>query len=273
MTAACIVCGSDAAFRSRLRSDLVECRECGLIYRPGATEDRAEFGETYYVEGVYSDYTAEREAIRRSAAGRLRMLERAVRGRRLLDVGCAAGYFLEAAQARGWEVSGLELSPYASARARASGIEVHEASILDPPGLLPVDAITFWDTIEHISDPSLALTNARRLLRPGGVIAISTGDRRSVLARVLGRRWRLLSDPTHKFFFDEATLSRLLSNVKLRRVAISRGGKWVGLGMVLHQLGLPGATPIRRAIAKTGWNPAIYVNLWDVMTMLAEPSS
>lgn len=267
------MCGSDAAFKSSLRGDLVECRECGLIYRPDATENMAEFGENYYVEGVYSDYTAERDAIRSSAVRRLRMLERAVRGRRLLDVGCAAGYFLEAARGRGWEVSGLELSPYASSRARASGFQVYEASILTPPDLPPVDVVTLWDTIEHISDPSLALMNARRLLRPGGVIAISTGDRRSVVARMLGQRWRLLGDPTHKYFFDEATLSRLLNNAKLRTVTVSRAGKWVGLGMVLHQLGLPGATYLRRAIAKRGWNPAIYVNLRDVMTMLAEPSS
>jgi hypothetical protein len=116
------------------------------------------------------------------------------------------------------------------------------------------------------------LTNARRLLRPGGVLAISTGDCRSAVARILGRRWRLLRDPTHKFFFDEATLSRLMGNVKLRPVSVDRLGKWVGLSMVLHQLALPGATPIRRAIAKRRWNPAIYVNLWDVMTMLAEAS-
>jgi 2-polyprenyl-3-methyl-5-hydroxy-6-metoxy-1,4-benzoquinol methylase len=272
MTARCIVCRSDSAIASRLRQDLVECRECGLIYRPDASEDRLEFDESYYVDGVYADYTADREAIVGSAVRRLQMLERAVRGRRLLDVGCAAGYFVEAARARGWEASGLELSPYASSRARLSGLEIHETSILAPPDVPPVDVVTLWDTIEHISDPSLALMNARRLLRPGGVIAISTGDCRSAVARVFGRRWRLLDDPTHKFFFDETTLSRLLSNVDLRTVDVSRPGKWVGLAMVLHQLRAPGATHLRRAIANWGWNPKIYVNLWDVMTMLAKAS-
>jgi hypothetical protein len=107
--------------------------------------------------------------------------------------------------------------------------------------LRPFDAITLWDTIEHISAPELALRNARRLLRPGGVIAISTGDCRSaLLARWVGR-WRLFDDPTHKFFFDEATLSRLLGNEKLRTRSVSHPGKWVSLSMVLHQSNLPGA--------------------------------
>jgi len=269
MTAKCAVCGGDATIDSGLRDDLVECRGCGLIYRPGATEDRAEFGERYFVEGAYSDYVAEREAIRGSAARRLRALERMVRGRRLLDVGCAAGYFLEAAKNRGWEPSGLELSPYAAARARTQALDVHEGSILAPPDVAPFDVITMWDTIEHLSEPGLALDNARRLLRPGGIIVISTGDRRSAVARLLGRRWRLLGDQTHKFFFDEATLSTLLINAGLRPIASNHAGKWVGLGMVLYQLGIPGASQVRRAIAATGWNPSIYVNLWDVITMVA----
>jgi 2-polyprenyl-3-methyl-5-hydroxy-6-metoxy-1,4-benzoquinol methylase len=275
MTAAeaCIVCGSNAAVASRLRADLVECRRCGLIYRRDRIEDRSEFGESYFVNGVYADYTRDREAVLRSAARRLHVLERAVHGRRLLDVGCAAGYFLEAARARGWDACGLDLSRYASTHARSSGLDVYEASILAPPDLSPFDVITLWDTIEHVSEPSLALTNARRLLRPGGVLAISTGDCRSAFARLLGRRWRLLADPTHRFFFDEATLSQLLRNVSLRTVCVSRPGKWVPLSMVLHQLPLPGATHIRRAVANTAWNPPIYVNLGDVMTMLAEPAS
>jgi 2-polyprenyl-3-methyl-5-hydroxy-6-metoxy-1,4-benzoquinol methylase len=191
----------------------------------------------------------------------------------LLDVGCAAGYFLEAARARGWETLGLELSPYTSAQAKAAGLDVYEASILDPPDLPPVDVVTLWDTIEHLSEPVLALKNARRLLKPGGVIAISTGDRRSAVARLLGARWRLMSDPTHKFFFDEATLSRLLANADLRRISSSHVGKWVGLGMVLHQLDVPGATQLRRAFSRIGWNPAVYVNLRDVITIVAEVAS
>ena len=60
-----------------------------------------------------------------------------------------------------------------------------------------------------------------------------------------------------------------LINARLRPIASNHAGKWVGLGMVLYQLGIPGASKVRRAIAATGWNPSIYVNLWDVITMVA----
>jgi SAM-dependent methyltransferase len=148
--------------------------------------------------------------------------------------------------------------------------DVHPASILDPPELDPVDVVTMWDTIEHVSDPVRAVRNARALLRPGGVLVISTGDRRSAIARVCGRRWRLLADATHKFFFDEATLRQLMAHQRMRTVTVSRPGKWVSASMVLHQAGLPGAAPLRRWLSRHGWNPAVYVNLRDVMTLVAE---
>jgi 2-polyprenyl-3-methyl-5-hydroxy-6-metoxy-1,4-benzoquinol methylase len=270
--AGCVVCRSHAAVASPLRADLVECRECGLIYRENRVEDPGEYSDAYFVNGAYSDYSAERNAILRSAGRRLDMLEHTVSGRRLLDVGCAAGYFLEAARARGWDVTGLELSRYALDRARAAGLTVHGASILAPPDFPPFDVITLWDTIEHLAEPAVALVNARRLLRPNGVIAISTGDRKSTLARLLGRRWRLLNDPTHNFFFDENTLSRLLSNAQLRAVDVSRHGKWVGFAMILHQAPVPGTRHLRRMLASTGYNPAIYVNTRDVITLIAKAS-
>jgi SAM-dependent methyltransferase len=269
---ACIVCRGRTARASALRRDLVECMNCGLVYVPAATEDRAEFDDHYYVEGVYADYVQDREAIHRSAVSRLQTLERAVQGRRLLDVGCAAGYFLEAARTRGWNGAGLELSAYSVQLARRLALEVFEASILAPPPLPVFDAITMWDTIEHIPRPDIAVENVRRMLRPGGVLVISTGDRRSLVARALGRRWRLMHDPTHKFFFDEPTLSSLLATAGFRVLSVSRPGKWVSAGMILHQLPPGPTTAARRALSARGWNPALYVNLGDVMTMVATPA-
>jgi SAM-dependent methyltransferase len=269
---ACIVCRSGRARASALRRDLVECMNCGLVYAPAAIEDRAEFDDHYYIEGAYADYVQDRDAIHRSAVTRLQTLERAVKGRRLLDVGCAAGYFLEAARTRGWTVAGLELSTYSVRLARGLALEVFEGSILAPPPLPGFDAITMWDTIEHLLRPDIAVENARRLLRPGGVLVVSTGDRRSFVARALGRRWRLMNDPTHKFFFDERTLSSLLATAGFTVASVSRQGKWVSAGMILHQLPSGPTRFTRRALSARGWNPALYVNLRDVMTISATPT-
>ena len=81
-----------------------------------------------------------------------------------------------------------------------------------------------------------------------------------------------MNDPTHKFFFDEPTLSSLLATAGFKVVSVSRPGKWVSAGMILHQVPSGPTTFVRRALNAGGWNPALYVNLRDVMTMVATPS-
>src|SRR6266516_5545031 len=75
---------------------------------------------------------------------------------------------------------------------------------------VPLDAITMWDYIEHSLDPRRDLDKAHELLRPGGVLALSTGDIGSLSARLTGRYWHLLTPEHHNFFFDVKTLRRLL---------------------------------------------------------------
>lgn len=275
---ACLLCG-DAGGSQKLfdlHRPVWRCGRCGLVYaEPSGTAADARYTESYYNRGAYADYMGDRPAIHRNAARTLARLERLVAGRRLLDVGCAAGFFLEAARARGWEVWGLEVSEYASqfARRRLS-LDVRTASILSPPDDLPaLDVVTLWDTIEHLDRPDLALANVRRLLSPQGVLVLSTGDYGSLLRRLTGRRWRLFADPTHNFFFDRRTLAELLRRAGFRVLSMSRRGKWVSLSMILHQSPLAfAAGALRRAGAK-GVNPALYVNLWDVVTVFAVPSA
>jgi 2-polyprenyl-3-methyl-5-hydroxy-6-metoxy-1,4-benzoquinol methylase len=224
---------------------------------------------------MYSDYLGDRSAIHRNAGRKLSRLARLTAGRELLDIGCATGFFLEKARAEGWSVRGLEVSQYASEYARHNlGLEVQTGSIVSlPTGLPKVDVVTMWDTIEHLDRPDLALQNIRRLLRPDGVLVFSTGDYDSVLRRVTGKRWRLFADPTHNFFFTKDTLRRMLEQAGYQILSIDQKGKWVSLSLVLHQSPLPLKTQIRRWLTSSGWNPSIYVNLWDVVTVYARPVS
>src|SRR5207237_5877578 len=74
----------------------------------------------------------------------------------------------------------------------------------------PWDAVVMLDTIEHLRRPLRALRRLHAATRPGGVLLLTTGDARSIMARVCGRYWRLMTPPEHLFFFDPASLTRLL---------------------------------------------------------------
>lgn len=273
-TSRCILCGADHSRQLFvLNRPILKCSSCALVYAATSNSPTTttNYPRSYYQEGIYSDYLGDRGAIRRNAKRRLDQLARLTQGRELLDVGCAMGFFLEAARDEGWSVSGLEASTYASSYAREElGLAVDTLSITShSPASSKFDVITMWDTIEHLDRPDLALQNIRRLLRPGGVLAFSTGDYNSLLRRATGRRWRLFADPTHNFFFTEEALRRMLMESGYEVVSVDRRGKWVSLSLILHQSRLPFSATFRRLLSGRGWNPAFYINLRDVVTVYA----
>jgi 2-polyprenyl-3-methyl-5-hydroxy-6-metoxy-1,4-benzoquinol methylase len=266
----CLLCAHPAARLLFTRHwPIVQCSSCGLVYAERGNEDTgAEYREAYYRGEVYADYLAERPVIRKNAEHSLREIEQYAHGRDLLDVGCAAGFFVEAARDHGWRGQGIEISDYAASHARRLGLTVDIGSIEDPPpGLPKFDVVTLWDAIEHLDRPDVALVNIHELLRPGGLLVVSTGDYDSLLRKLTGRRWRLFSDRTHRVFFTERTLGDLLSKSGFRLRRVHHRGKRVGLPMILHQSPLPLGSVVGRWLDRRGWHPSFYVNLRDVMTV------
>jgi 2-polyprenyl-3-methyl-5-hydroxy-6-metoxy-1,4-benzoquinol methylase len=131
---------------------------------------------------------------------------------RLLDVGCAIGLFLAAARLDGWEVMGNELSSFAANYAHEQfGISVIAGSFETlnlPPGSF--DAVTMWETIEHLLSPRTALHKAAELLKPGGVLALSTPNTAGLSFRFLRDRWWIIAPREHTFYFTPKTITRLL---------------------------------------------------------------
>lgn len=275
--AGCLLCEGFSESRLLFHTSraIFQCTACALVYADPSSAPAFDYPEDYYRDGVYADYLADRDAIQRNAPRVLEELERMVDGRQLLDVGCATGFFLQAARARRWDVRGLEPSEYASDYARRElGLQVETASIVSPPeGLPQFDVVTLWDTIEHLDRPDLALSNIHKLLKPNGVLVFSTGDYASMLRRLTRRRWRLFGDPTHNFFFDEQTLRLILMRAGFEVLRVTHRGKRVSLSLILHQSGLPLSARFRTWLLKKGWNPSVYINLLDVVTIFARPKS
>ena len=168
---------------------IVECRACRLRF-VSPRERASGIWQTYrhIVDPLYLENLDSR---RLSFARGLRQLERLRKPPgRLLDVGCSVGVFLGLCRDGGWQVEGVEASEWSSEQARSAGLEVHND--LFEQVELPesaYDVITFWDVLEHVPSPQAALVKAHRLLKPGGMLVVSTPNIRSISARLLRRRW------------------------------------------------------------------------------------
>jgi 2-polyprenyl-3-methyl-5-hydroxy-6-metoxy-1,4-benzoquinol methylase len=133
-------------------------------------------------------------------------------GRRLVEIGCGAGFFLKAAERLGWTVSGIELSEDGSRFAREQlGLRVSREpaeGMTVAPGAF--DAAALFDTIEHLFDPGAVLRAVARALVPGGCLIVGTPNFGALSRYLLGPSWAVLSPLEHTYYFEERTLARLL---------------------------------------------------------------
>jgi 2-polyprenyl-3-methyl-5-hydroxy-6-metoxy-1,4-benzoquinol methylase len=116
----------------------------------------------------------------------LRLLQSEPRGR-LLDIGCGGGELAQLLRECGWQVHGVEREASLAARAEARGIAVRTADFGEAP--LPWDAGAFeavvaGEVIEHVVDTDHLLSEAARVLRPGGALVITTPNLASLENRI-----------------------------------------------------------------------------------------
>jgi 2-polyprenyl-6-hydroxyphenyl methylase/3-demethylubiquinone-9 3-methyltransferase len=113
--------------------------------------------------------------------------------RRVLDVGCGGGFLLERLASRGYSGVGIDLSPESVQIAQrrleelgaADRLRAEVGSAYEPPEG-EYDLITLTDVLEHLERPRECLAALRDRLAPGGLLVISTPNRRSLPG---ARRW------------------------------------------------------------------------------------
>jgi SAM-dependent methyltransferase len=234
------------------------------------------YGRDYFHGQEYLDYVAEEESLRLNFRRRLATLRRLIpdlAGAELLEIGCAYGFFLDEVRGEVARASGIDISAEAVAFARAGrGVDARQGDYLAWALERPVDVVALWDTVEHLRRPDLFIAKAARDLRPGGYLALTTGDIGSLNARLRGRRWRMIHPPSHLHYFSVGTLSRLLDRHGFELVHVSHPGNWRTLGAIAYiilamRLNRPGLYRLFARLPLARWR--IGLNLLDIMFVVA----
>lgn len=173
---ACPACGAAASslveeHRDRVsgvRYEMRRCAPCGLVF----ADPRRSVGADWYATAVPDEAALPPEDDWRF----LEFFDDAPPGTRVLDVGCGEGQFLRLAAERGLPGVGFDWDERRVARARAAGLE---ASAQDWESFLAgrrngeFGAAVLFDVLEHAPEPAALLRGLRRLLPPGGLLAIT----------------------------------------------------------------------------------------------------
>lgn len=219
----CIVCNSNNWFPS---SDLlVRCSNCTLVRAKDdyfSTNLSQLYGPKYFNGIDYADYQLEKTALLNNFTNRLKKILHFQDSGKLLEIGCAYGYFLEVAQ-KYFKCTGIDLNPQVTNITKKN---VTNSTILTGDLLqkklkkTSFNVVCLFDTIEHLISPEKYLKKAYSLLKPGGIIAIETGDIESTLARTQKQKWRLITPPTHLYYFSKTTLSNLVKNAGFQTLKV-----------------------------------------------------
>lgn len=243
----CYLCKSSLRlFLHKNGYDVYACSACGLKSTK-LTVPYAQFIKEFYTAGyftgissagAYSNYAADKPYIARTMRKFIAALKDVLPPPgRLLDIGCAYGYFVELALSAGYDAYGIDPSSHAAGRARQRlNGRIQEGTIgsVTFPRETRFDIITMLDVVEHLADPRTDLRRVSRLLTDDGRVLIATGDTESRTAKLLGRRWTFYIPPQHLFFFNRKNFTTLLLESGLEPVRWFRVGKWLSLQYIFH---------------------------------------
>jgi 2-polyprenyl-3-methyl-5-hydroxy-6-metoxy-1,4-benzoquinol methylase len=235
----CALCGS-LLFKPALECEgfsFVKCKHCGLVQRnpqPDKNEILSRYSSVYGKD--YLSYELANEAaflklqqLALKDAGFAKIektLFAKVTHPAILDIGCATGALIAYLRDNGWHVTGVEISPSADYAKNERKLDVRNIPLEENHFTSnSFDVILASHLIEHLNDPKTFLEETYRILKPNGVIFITTPDISGFQSRLFGSRWRsAIFD--HLYLFSRYTLKKMLKTVGFK---IETCRSWGGL--------------------------------------------
>jgi 2-polyprenyl-3-methyl-5-hydroxy-6-metoxy-1,4-benzoquinol methylase len=227
----------------------------------------------------YRDYVADKKFHLATFRRRMLLIDQNTSSRgRLLDVGCAAGFFLQVGVRNGWEVYGVEPSVCMADYARLqSGLNVFRGTVKEagfPAGHF--DVVTMWDVLEHMVDPRAELLEIQRVLKPEGLLVLETQNIASWAPKVFGKHWIHYGNDLHLFHFSPTTIIRALTETGFTplKITSANAGKVCSLQFVTDKLRHYSGVTARFADTVLRHYPQlnhriVYVNIGDEMIACA----
>jgi len=139
-------------FDATVDDDLMRCDQRGVAYQANMRAGRVKYDSSYLARVEAYEGGAIAQAVN---AGRCALLARHLERRaNVLDIGAGSGAFVRAARAQGFEAMGFEVIPEAAVALRLAGLYSEEYT--------GADALTLWDSLEHMEDPENYLKRVRK---------------------------------------------------------------------------------------------------------------
>jgi len=213
------------------------CKHCGVIGMNRLTPPPIEYAREYFFEFYQKQYgkTYIEDFPNLVAMGKRRLIAiksllpaktgDAIAAPFLLDIGCAYGPFLAAAQDEGFSPCGIDPADDAvSYITQTLGIPAVQGFFPCKAGEpeRKYDVVTLWYVIEHFRDCIPVLAEIRKILKPGGVLAFATPSFSGISGRASPGRFLERSPADHWTVWSPATCKKALAlaGFKVKRITV-----------------------------------------------------
>jgi 2-polyprenyl-3-methyl-5-hydroxy-6-metoxy-1,4-benzoquinol methylase len=130
-------------------------------------------------------------------------------GKKLIDYGCNSGFFLAVAQENGWDTIGAEISEEAREICQNRGLKVTDLhAFYHDYAPKSYDVILSSEVIEHMEFPAEFFKRAYELLKPGGILYVTTPNFDALERKILGDKYDIVNFPEHLCFFNKRSLRK-----------------------------------------------------------------
>lgn len=241
---ACIICDSDREkYKFRYMStNFYQCQGCGLIRTlPFPSEEQI---NTHYlnkfVKGNYRTMLQNMEMYKEQYRKYIRLIQGhtgSLAKKKILDIGCFTGEFLDIAREKGAITYGIEFqNEAASIASEKHDNRVKNCSLSDAEFDERFDVVTLFGLIEHLTDPQVLLKQITKWVIDGGLIVIQTPNTGSAFSCLLGKLWPPYTPVEHIHYFSHKNIRVFLEKFDLKILQIIPHYKRLSIQYVYNML-------------------------------------
>ena len=254
----------------------------GIIFQGNLpeTDEMASYADEEYENGLYAGYVAASNLKILTFEKRIGKIEKLAKGKKLLDIGCSCGFFLEVALNHQFDAYGVEFSKAAISYAKPhvqERITCGDVNALSAGVKTSFDVITGFDIIEHTKNPAELIDQVWQTLAPGGVVVLSTPDTGHWLRYIMGSRWPMLQPMQHTVLLSRKAMHGLLTKAGFRDIQIETSRKVLTPDYLLSQIKdfnpsiFKVCTALLRLIPSRYRNKPIAINIGEFIAFARKP--